>query len=90
MRALGPPVREIEGRSGLTIDAREGGRYLGIPPQSPIESVTINLVSTKSGAVHSGLFGLPLHKIRWFESEHNQPYYRRSCGKDDRSVGDFF
>src|SRR3990172_1730579 len=52
VRALGPSVREIEGRSGLTIDAREGGRYLGLPLQSPIQSVTINLVSTKSGAVH--------------------------------------
>src|SRR6266536_1651743 len=30
------PPHEIEGRSGLRIDDRQGGRYLGIPPRSPI------------------------------------------------------
>lgn len=71
MRALGPPVREIEGRSGLTIDAREGGRYLGIPPQRPIESVTINLVSTKSGAVQC-------YCDRWDRSRTN---HERRCDR---------
>jgi len=28
-----------------------GGRYLPIPPQGPFDAVTINSVSTKSGAV---------------------------------------
>ena len=29
------PAAETEGRRGLTIDDRHGGRYLGIPPESP-------------------------------------------------------
>ncbi len=44
------PPHEIEGRSGLRIDDRQGGRYLGIPPRSPIVPPTITPPSTKSGA----------------------------------------
>jgi hypothetical protein len=47
---------EHEGRRGSRIDLQEGGCYLGIP-QNPghavHEPVTINPVSTKSGAVHN-------------------------------------
>ncbi len=44
------PPHETEGRSGLRIDDRHGGRYLRIPPQSPIVPPTITPPSTKSGA----------------------------------------
>src|SRR5262249_17890124 len=45
---------EHEGRRGSRIDSEEGGRYLGIPPhhsQRTHLSVTINPVSSESGAV---------------------------------------
>jgi hypothetical protein len=46
---------EPEGRRGSRIDLQKGGCYLGLP-QNPghavHEPVTINPVSTKSGAVH--------------------------------------
>jgi len=45
---------ESESRRGSRIDLEEGGRYLGIPsnPSHAVhEPVTINPVSTKSGAV---------------------------------------
>jgi len=49
------PGVEHEGRRGSRIDLQEGGCYFGIP-QNPghavHEPVTINPVSTKSGAVH--------------------------------------
>ena len=32
---IGGAAHETEGRRGLTIDDRQGGRYLGIPPESP-------------------------------------------------------
>jgi 6-phosphogluconolactonase (cycloisomerase 2 family) len=44
-----------EGRRGSRIDLEEGGRYLGIPQigfADTLSSVTINPVSTNSGAVH--------------------------------------
>ncbi len=44
------PPHETEGRSGLRIDDRQEGRYLGIPPQSPIVPLPITPASTKSGA----------------------------------------
>src|SRR5262249_33884238 len=48
---------EREGRRGSRIDSEEGGRYLGIPPQHSQRthrSVTINPVSSESGAVQTG------------------------------------
>ena len=49
------PRREpSKGRRGSRIDPEEEGRYLGIPPNpshAAHEPVTINPVSTKSGAV---------------------------------------
>jgi hypothetical protein len=42
---------EIEPRNCPRIDDLEGGSYLPIPPQSLSDAVTINPVSTKSGAV---------------------------------------
>ena len=52
---------ETEGRRGSRIDLQEGGCYFGIP-QNPghavHEPVTINPVSTKSGAVH-----MPRHVV---------------------------
>ena len=44
-----------EGRRGSRIDLEEGGRYLGIPQigfADTLSLVTINPVSTNSGAVH--------------------------------------
>jgi len=49
---------EHQGRRGSRIDLQEGGCYLGIPqnPDHAVhEPVTINPVSTKSGAVHAYL-----------------------------------
>ena len=46
---------ESEGRTGSRIDLEGGDRYLGIPQNpahAPHQPVTINPVSTKSGAVH--------------------------------------
>ena len=34
-QGVSTPADETEGRSGLTIDDRPGGRYLGIPPREP-------------------------------------------------------
>jgi hypothetical protein len=43
------PADETEGRRGRRIDDRQGGRYLGIPPQSASRVVSITAASTKSG-----------------------------------------
>ena len=50
VRALGRPAHETDRRRGLTIDDRQGGRYLGIPPQSPIAPLPITPAATESGA----------------------------------------
>jgi hypothetical protein len=55
VRAVGGPGGETEGRRGSRIDPEEGSRYLGIhqnPGQPAHQPVTINSVSTQSGAVH--------------------------------------
>jgi hypothetical protein len=47
---------ESEGRRGSRIDLEEGGRYLAIPQNrghAAHEPLTINPVSTKSGAVQA-------------------------------------
>jgi hypothetical protein len=52
---VGRPGGQSEGRRGARSAVEEGGRYLGIPqkPGQPAPpSVTINPVSTKSGAEH--------------------------------------
>jgi len=57
VRLMGPARREREGRRGARSAFDEGGRYLGIPqnPGHPAhQPVTINPVSTKSGAEQSG------------------------------------
>jgi len=43
------PPDETAGCRGLRIDDRPGGRYLGIPRQSPIAFLTITPAPTKSG-----------------------------------------
>ncbi len=54
VRALGRPAHETDRRSGLTIDDRQGGRYLGIPPQSSIAPPTITPASTAAGPIYNG------------------------------------
>jgi len=54
---VSPSPHDTEGRRGLRIDDRPGGRYLGIPPQSPIVPLTITPASPKSGAGPNGTPG---------------------------------
>src|SRR5215510_9217992 len=58
---------EHEGRRGSRIDSEEGGRYLGIPPhhsQRTHLSVTINPVSSESGAVQAVLDSSVEHSLQ--------------------------
>ena len=66
VRALGRPASETEGRSGLTIDDRHGGRYVGIPQPSLSEPLPINPVSTTSGAVHNDLAARRVLASPWY------------------------
>jgi hypothetical protein len=55
VREVGQTGGQSEGRRGSRFNLEEGGRYLGIPqnPGQPAPPpVTINPVSTKSGAEH--------------------------------------
>ena len=61
---------EHEGRRGSRIDSEEGGRYLGIPPhhsQRTHLSVTINPVSSESGAVQAVLDSSVEHSLQKLE-----------------------